>query len=447
MCRTGGRRCPGQDTPEGRAARNARRRAQYAARKGKGGTASGNPTEANTSAPTAIVDDVNVVPTAEKLNNLLNGPDTVTVKPSMKVSTIQEDSTTSEKLELGKVSPIFEKGELGSLKDTMANEEEASDNSKGVNQLDMPDHGASGLRHEQRPDGKGNVPKYELSTVMKGTIDYDKLDDESYRYFGFTEGFSYDTVAGTKSYSDKELKAAELSPSERGAILAYTGSSYEELNRALYNPEKYYSNREDNPTDLSEEELEEKMSLGESIFLKDYYWNAPVGKDKYQMMAKKLDEALVKGNKVQRRVFRGVNFTELGFNDIDPWSKEYPTRRDAWIDENRSVGTVIEYKGYLSSSLTPQKAASFGKSSGIVYEMITPEGLAVETNSYHKGEKEVLLPRNCKFVVVGVQKGVQSPADHWDKCTLIQLVAVNSKGEILDGTNSDPLDEPFTNNA
>lgn len=63
-------------------------------------------------------------------------------------------------------------------------------------------------------------------------------------------------------------------------------------------------------------------------------------------------------------------------------------------------------------------------------EISTPAGMNVSSVSRIKGEAEVLLPRGARYVVVGRYST--------DAAVVLQMVAVNSKGELLDGTNDDP---------
>src|SRR5699024_4041978 len=67
---------------------------------------------------------------------------------------------------------------------------------------------------------------------------------------------------------------------------------------------------------------------------------------------------------------------------------------------------------------------------GLVYEILTPEGINITDKSHYTTEHEVVLPRDSKYIVAGVQKSQNGGA-------CVQLVAVNNNGEVLAGTNSD----------
>jgi hypothetical protein len=73
---------------------------------------------------------------------------------------------------------------------------------------------------------------------------------------------------------------------------------------------------------------------------------------------------------------------------------------------------------------------------GILFEVLTPEGVNVTSVSEYKSECEVLLPRNQTYVVVG-HKTIIDKYYPEDNKKVVQLVAINSKGEVLDGTNAD----------
>lgn len=76
-------------------------------------------------------------------------------------------------------------------------------------------------------------------------------------------------------------------------------------------------------------------------------------------------------------------------------------------------------------------------SSGMLFEILTPEGVNVTSVSEYRSELEVLLPRNQTYVVVG-HKEIVNDEDYPEyNQKVVQLVAINSKGEVLDGTNAD----------
>jgi hypothetical protein len=76
-------------------------------------------------------------------------------------------------------------------------------------------------------------------------------------------------------------------------------------------------------------------------------------------------------------------------------------------------------------------------SSGMLFEILTPEGVNVTSVSEYRSEREVLLPRNQTYVVVG-HKEIVNDEDYPEyNQKVVQLVAINSKGEVLDGTNAD----------
>ena len=73
-------------------------------------------------------------------------------------------------------------------------------------------------------------------------------------------------------------------------------------------------------------------------------------------------------------------------------------------NSGKIIGTTIEDQGFVSTSISKSLAAGWGQ---ILIHTRAPEtakGLFVKKISSHKGEDEVVLPPNAKFLVTGVKK-------------------------------------------
>ena len=71
------------------------------------------------------------------------------------------------------------------------------------------------------------------------------------------------------------------------------------------------------------------------------------------------------------------------------------------------VGSVISDKAFLSTTVSKTTAQSFGN--GYVLKINVPKGKGkgayVDSISYHKGEREFLMPRNTKLKITGTANG------------------------------------------
>lgn len=108
---------------------------------------------------------------------------------------------------------------------------------------------------------------------------------------------------------------------------------------------------------------------------------------------------------------------------------------DNWINNHGRLGQTVSFSSYTSTS-TCISVASRMSNEGILFEILTPEGVNITSVSEYTSEREVLLPRNQTYAVVGHKTIVD---EYYPECNVqvVQLVAINSKGEVLDGTNAD----------
>lgn len=378
MCRSiahGGRRCPGYHDPLRRAAYNAKRRAKYAFEKEKKAAAQSTPgialSEEKTDAPIKVKK--------------------TTVK---KVETVVEDLKKSEELK-----PVVEE----TVVEPVAEEkvvEPVAEVKKPVSKRRRGTMKALGLAKKKVNNALSRIG-YLNSDVVTGTLNYDEIDENTHKKLGFSgHDIFYKDIHPDFNYkkilevSGKEVKP--LDKEEKNSLTFFTSNDYAWFNSVLYknmapNDKSLYSN---------------KTSEG------------------IKRIVSHMDAALAKAPKKQRTVYRGVNGGSQLFAG---------TTVHDWVDKNMVVGKDVIFDGYQSSSPNLQSANSYKGSygGGLLYEIITPEGINVSEISMYPGEQEVILPRDARYAVVGVQKKDNDVA-------IVQLIAVNSKGEILDGTNADP---------
>ena len=265
---------------------------------------------------------------------------------------------------------------------------------------------------------------------LHGVIDVDELHENSAFDFGFTATASdYAELSGVEDktlYNETFTEASVIKSSEVtfenikkhysysdesfdktvDVVNRYTGSHFAVMNEALY----------------------KKLPVREVSLI------TSKGSDSLEEEYAQLDTVISNAPQIPKTVYRGIQ----GYS---PLFEKYGGLIGAWLKEkNVTLGSELSFEGYTSTSVSNSTACSFasihGKMDSLVFEIKTPEGLNVSSVSKYAWEHEFLLPRNTRYRVVGIgeQEKPRGGTVH-----LIQMVAVNSKGEILDGTNADGL--------
>jgi len=500
MCRTGGRRCPAYKDPEKIAERNARRRAAYAMNKGK---------KKKTAKPSDFKEkDPIIVEDNEFLTNLLNQKEEPVKKKAApkktptKKTTVKKTVEKEESLDKVEQLKVWTEAEMDkSLKAHLAKEKEKEKNleeeltkktapkKKPVKKpatIDKSDIAPSetimtssgkgktktvlGSKSIElsKNDGSWESKKYTAAKLFKttgnseynpnlnvdlteheghlvdityfnkksisGVLDYTKLAETSDEDLGFNKlGKVYDikeirkdlTVDDYMNLAKEEVKG--MTKEDTTALNYFTSNNYKWVNNALFQ-KKVHEGPEGK--DVSKESLNKVISSYEH------------DKESLKKITQHLDEALSKGPKQQRIVYRGVG----DHADFLRNEKGNRIKADQWVDQNLEVGKEIKFDGYQSSTPTASGLGGYASSNGIVYEIITPEGVNVESVTAFSGEQEITLPRNARYTVASITKNVDIKISNYStktNNTVVRLIAINSKGEVLDGTNSDPI-EPIT---
>lgn len=115
-----------------------------------------------------------------------------------------------------------------------------------------------------------------------------------------------------------------------------------------------------------------------------------------------------------RVVYRGLNDWTFPEEIID---NKYRNRElfsqqiDQHLEENYPVGKTITFPSYQSATADPASARSFS-GPDVILEVKTRRAAAVGIMSaWEASEREMLLPRDMKVRVVGIQRGVRYQAD------------------------------------
>ena len=272
---------------------------------------------------------------------------------------------------------------------------------------------------------------YYTPRTISGRIDPDLLDENSWKNFGFSSQNDWnnsdflcqkdDNIDIYEKWSNKEISV--LSPGEQMCCKLFTSPAYEEYADIIYG------------NSLPDSHSFENYRDGDDAFNDpEYYYNELLmntsSRDAVLQVTKNIDSAMKKTPKKQRVVYRGiVNESHIiqSSGDVDGWIKEYG-----------QLGQTLTFNSYTSTTASVDRARSIsGKdSSGMIFEILTPEGINVTSISEYRDEQEILLPRNQTYVVVGHKTIIDEYGPEFNQ-KVVQLVAINSKGEVLDGTNAD----------
>lgn len=236
---------------------------------------------------------------------------------------------------------------------------------------------------------------YEVNNKISGVLNYTAITDKTPEEFGFhTKNFyqratNWELDSKMLEISKKEL--ADMTEDELSSLKFFTGDGYAWFNDVLYGS----TNMKDLRAGLQEEVLRH---------------------------TKYMDAAMAKAPKTQKIVYRGVGSQAKIFKGETP---------SKWVKQHLTVGNEIIFDGYQSSTTSiPIGWGYSGGESGVMYEILTPEGVNATYISEYEEEQEIILPRESRYTVLGVEHNKSGGS-------IVKLVAINSKGEILDGTNAD----------
>lgn len=500
MCRAGGRRCPAYSDPAKTAERNARRRAAYAKSKGKA------PAVHAKSQSESLANSTSSTTVSEKLSEVLEGvvfekPSTLAEKEkeamnaknnlSNMIIEVEQDSaveldeknknniTAQENLlnilaevtaeneakkaeEKAKHTSSKESGGVTFDKDSpFSADPYASDNDlykqvfegtkfnllhNNVNQQVQDDEAfTTSIITEYKPELNIEVREnsglladmgYFNKQTVSGVLDYTNIDgsSEMAEKLGFRkleEGDTYAVTENTKmelddfvTMGDEETK--NYDEDENEAITGFSVASYEWLNEALFNKK------------VAADDNEEPGNFSEAFEAADYNRDDRTFNN-ISTVVGVMDEALAKGPKKQRTLYRSVP----GYANMLRDSNGKKMTASDWAKSMYAPGKEVVFDGYQSTSPKANAVGSFLSNSGLMYEIITPEGVNISSKSSFKKEQEVTLPRSARYTVVSVVDQVNVEGKNktiFENVTVVRLMAINSKGEILDGTNSDPIE-------
>lgn len=286
---------------------------------------------------------------------------------------------------------------------------------------------------------------YFSSIQNSGQIDYTKLDDESYKAFGFQSPEDKRPVPLSRyeliKLSRKELKGATIG--EVDALHLYTGNSYKWINGAMYSASKdasrkYLIEGQDSLDHTEHHQYSTDVDEELSSYRNHQYVSAGMRtKAHFTEIVNNIDSGMEKSPKQQRILYRGMKAKHSAFKNMSI---------SDYVDGNYPLGQEVEFDGFQSASYSPGVGARYADDDGLIFEIKTPSGVNVTGVSEFANESEVLLPRNSRYMVVGVHKDVEKyeyKGNHFtgDKrdVTVVQLVEITDKGYVKDETNFSAL--------
>jgi hypothetical protein len=389
MCRPntlGGRRCPSHSNPVAIANRNARRRAQYAKSRGK--TFQPETTHLGTTVPHGAATDTFYNPFAKAEFHNKKGEDLL-----HKVDT---DQGVYDKLNITHETYAGELVDLG----------------------------------------------YFNKQQISGVINYNNLDENSYLEFGFKP-----TVVGkfneheTMSKEDEvyelgKAEVANLTNEEKLALRIFTSNQYRRINRALYCDTEVGALKE--PLEGTADSYFTNPNIDVELELADNttFHNIRQTPQFLKELTGHIDSAMEKAPLKQRIVYRGMSGGNQVFVNATGGNHAYDAGTK-WVGNNIKLGQEMVFDGYQSSSVDSAVALGYANGrDGVLFEIMTSSGINATSVSAYSHEKEVILPRNARYMVVGVHQNVD--VNHHGGMNVVQLVEINEQGAVTEAGNHTP---------
>lgn len=222
-------------------------------------------------------------------------------------------------------------------------------------------------------------------------------------------GFTVRAVGGserTREYpTARELSARQmraLTDPMRDALEAYSSSAALDVNKYLKQPDGVvlFDERDasfgDMMADLAGDPDFGDYDSGEPVSLREEIDAGGLTVQKADRVIALMDEAFEKAparGDADRPLYRGVQ-ARVNYSGVHSTGGKVAAA---------SVGDVVEFPEYLSTSTSLSVADDFSDSDGgelTVMEIRTPRGLHMSGVSMHPGEDECLLPRNMRLRMV-----------------------------------------------
>jgi hypothetical protein len=268
-----------------------------------------------------------------------------------------------------------------------------------------------------------------------GLVDYTKLDNTSYKDFGFqSPGETRHKLMDDDELSDiSSSELYDLSMGEKKALNKFTSMDYEWINGALYGKPSLTAETEEEASSY-----QPQYGDDEDDFLDENETYQEGRKPSFfKEIVTVMDKALEQGPKQQRILYRGMSPYHRAF--------KIPGGMDAYVDQNYAIGKEFKFDGYQSASYSPV-VASGRAGDGLVFEIRSPSGVSVAGISNFYDEQEALLPRDARYMVVGVHKHISYAAEdsindftnRSKSTTVIQMVEITENGYVKDETNFAP---------
>lgn len=150
-----------------------------------------------------------------------------------------------------------------------------------------------------------------------------------------------------------------------------------------------------------------------------------------KLSIKRLDRALKKFESPEPVVvYRGAPEWFLEDRNVNRFSEGGEEKVTEMLNNEFKPGATYEFGTYMSTSLDPFRASSFGSMSGVMFEIKTRHAVpATNISAWDVSEREAIIGRKAKFRVVGVKKNVVYKSGNDDRSWDYNVVQLE---EILD---------------
>jgi len=274
---------------------------------------------------------------------------------------------------------------------------------------------------------------YFSAIQVSGLLNYTNLNENSYKEFGFQDPSEIRKIkmAHSELYNLSLAEIEGFTFGDKKALATFTTNDYEWINDSLYGHPSLCSE--------TDEEKEEYVRIynDETLLTDTYSYSEPEDRtpSRLRELTGKMDEALLKGPKQQRILYRGMGSYHTAWDNN-------PDNMDGYIDTHFPLGQEVKFDGYQSVSYSPAVAGNYAGDDGVVFEISTPSGVNVSEISHFGQEREAILPRDSRYMVVGLHKKqvwknneINGPDVYRHNVTLVQLVEITEEGYVRDETN------------
>lgn len=284
-------------------------------------------------------------------------------------------------------------------------------------------------------------------TQITGNINDVVLNENSYEIFGFKK--PNNKIVNFKSinqnflnddliYKQSKKELSHIDLVDKAFLYEYSGESYDSINEFMNLKGRGFLRKTDEKIVVENPRYKNgKNGKNKYIFNKKSYF----GHEYMHEFTSRIDNVLSKGPGKQKIVYRKSNIKQL--------IKEGGLHNGMSVNDvidSLAIGKEMSWNGYVSTSIDQRvifdESTNDYNNETVIFEILTSEGVSIDSVSSYGDEAEVVLPRETKYRIVGKHTLLyRNRLKNVFETPVIQLVAVNKNGDILDGLNSDERED------